>query len=146
MQMNLSGGGFAPPAHGLSGGLKQLLALLMVASVNGAQPAKPLFPIPAATVSVNVSPAVTGDFNEDGLPDIAIGGVVMTALREGGYRNALVNVGDNASLEVADFNLDEHLDLASANAVRLGRGDGTFAPPVAYGTAYSPRQVAVGEF
>ncbi|HYV19599.1 MAG TPA: FG-GAP-like repeat-containing protein [Verrucomicrobiae bacterium] len=107
---------------------------------------RPLFPVPAATISVNVSPAVTGDFNEDGLPDIAIGGVLMTALPDGGYRNNLTLVGDNVSLKAGDFNFDGHLDLASTNAVRLGRGDGTFAPPVAYGSAYSPHQVAVGEF
>jgi hypothetical protein len=126
-------------------GVKQLLALLLAASAQGVPPPKPLFPIPAAYVGSSVDAAVA-DFNEDGLPDIAVGNALLTARQDGAYTTRSLDLGDSRPLAPGDFNLDGHLDLASPNAVLFGVGDGTFEPYASFGNSSSSTQVATGEF
>ena len=116
-----------------------------------------------AVGSVFVSAAV-GDFNGDGIPDLAManyGGNNVTVLLgngSGGFTAAPGNpfaVGTWPwSVAVGDFNGDGVLDLATANSngdnvtVLLGNGSGGFTPapgsPFSAGT--NPRSVAVGDF
>ena len=102
---------------------------------------------------------VTGDFNGDGRPDIAVlspsTGVLAIVLndRDGVFSAAGtydVGVG-SVHLISADFNGDGHLDLAIANylsgtvMVLLGNGDGSFQPAVRYAAGAGANWVAVGD-
>ena len=85
---------------------------------------------------------VTGDFNGDGILDVATtDGNTISVLLGNGDGSFTQKTGQptsaqtNVSLITADFNGDGILDLAvidSTNAVSiwLGKGDGTFQPPV----------------
>jgi len=106
---------------------------------------------------VNTRALVAGDFNADGIPDIAAanwgGGKVSIMLGQGDGSFPSAVRYDAGSTEVnivtADFNEDGILDLAvtamNDNAINIllgngsgGRGDGTFASRVAYTTGATP--------
>ena len=103
-----------------------------------------------------------GDFNGDGIPDLAVANEISNNVSvllgngDGTFQNAVNSaVGTNPqSVTVGDFNGDGFLDLAVANSgsnsvsVLLGNGDGTFQTAVNYalGTNTSPSSVTVGDF
>jgi hypothetical protein len=107
---------------------------------------------------------VAGDFNGDGVPDLAItdlNGANVTVLLgngSGGFRQAPGSpfaVGRGPySVAVGDFNGDSYQDLAVANfadgtvTVLLGNGTGAFAPAAGspFGVGAVPYSVAVGDF
>jgi hypothetical protein len=93
-----------------------------------------------------------GDFNGDGIPDLAVANYfyhtvsVLAGKGDGSFGPALVSPAGFGPVFVVtgDFNGDGKLDLAMANygfgslvsgsiAILLGKGDGTFEPPVNYG-------------
>ena len=110
----------------------------------------------------NPASIVIGDFNNDGIPDLAVAnsgdGTVTILLGKGDgtfvqAAKSPIAVGDYPwSLAVSDFNGDGKADLAVVNsgdnsvAILLGNGDGTFSasPPVNVGRA--PDFLAVGDF
>ncbi len=84
-----------------------------------------------------------GDFNEDGVPDLAIATYhgdcvsVLLGRSDGTFQTAANYATGNFThaLVVGDFNADGHLDLAVTGLrldVLLGRGDGTFGPTTFY--------------
>jgi FG-GAP-like repeat len=87
---------------------------------------------------INPQSVVVGDFNGDGVPDLAVANFgsssvsVLLGRGDGTFQAALdFDVGNRAwSVAVGDFNGDGVLDLAVAGnpnvAVLLGNGDGTF--------------------
>jgi hypothetical protein len=112
-----------------------------------------------------------GDFNGDGIPDLAlvnqtydlsVPGTVSILLGNGdGTFQAAQNYGAGirpASVAVGDFNGDGILDLAVANrgiypdfanssvSILLGNGDGTFQTAQSYAIGYAPTSVAVADF
>src|ERR1700722_11600434 len=102
--------------------------------------------LPAARVFFNAPRAYSipgdpqsvavGDFNGDGLPDVAVASLsgqvtVMLSDGAGGFETAILAATGHglASVIAVDLNGDGKLDLAVANNsvwVLLGNGDGTF--------------------
>ena len=103
---------------------------------------------------------VVADFNNDGIPDLAMpdeSGTNVSVLLgngDGTFGPALNNPVGNApySVAVGDFNNDGIPDLVVANygddtiTVLLGVGDGTFTALTPVGAGSYPSAVAVGDF
>ena len=96
---------------------------------------------------------VIGDFNGDGIPDLAVGGstgiYILIGNGDGSFQAPMTYAGGTSavSLVVADFNGDAIADLGVATVTglfaALGRGNGTFAPSVYSGlSAIGSLQVA----
>jgi hypothetical protein len=128
----------------------------------------------APTVAAGKAPrsVAVGDFNSDGLPDLAVANEGDRNLGDPGNVSVLLTRGDGTfqaaltftagnhpqSVTVGDFNGDGKPDLAVANAgnlnlgdpgnvsVLLGNGDGTFGAPLTFATGTAPLSVAVGDF
>lgn len=109
---------------------------------------------PAANYSTGVLPhsVAVADFNGDGRPDLAIANVgsdsvgVLLGNGDGtfqaqvSYSSAGTNGSGPVLAAVGDFNGDGYADIAAVSAngvtsVYLGKGDGTFAAALNYGTA-----------
>jgi len=104
--------------------------------------------------------AKAGDFNEDGLPDLAMA-IETKAVRVflnlgGGVFAAPVRFQAGLlpkTLALGDFNEDGHLDIVTANknsddvTVLLGNGNGKFAPGTPFPTGRTnPRSVRTADF
>lgn len=98
------------------------------------------------------------DLNKDGRPDLAVALrndklMILIGRGDGSFdQKALYEYGDTPTAVVAaDVNEDGVLDLAvtqggqmsSAVAVFLGKGDGTFQPPIFYKTGHRPLSVSI---
>src|SRR5437773_56995 len=115
----------------------------------------------APTYAAGTNPlAVTeGDFNRDGVPDLAVAdsgsGTVSVLLGndDGTFQTALAFPAGNGpeSVAIGDFNSDGELDLAVTNpgsatvSVLLGNGDGTFQAPLTFGAGSGASSVALGD-
>ena len=107
----------------------------------------------SASPSVLGGPLVAGDFNSDGIPDLAATSghlVVLIGNGDGTFQNPRGAPGTDGTFRfvVADFNGDGHLDIAGDStgiAVSLGTGDGTFQLPVTTSPAIFGL-AAVGDF
>jgi hypothetical protein len=118
--------------------------------------------------SDSIGALAVGDFNRDGRADLAVTSTLLNSQQtglvtvllstgNGTFRmSANVTVGVIASgLAVADFNGDGKLDLATTTApagggrdvkVLLGKGDGTFAAPIATTPGGNASFLAAGDF
>ena len=121
-------------------------------------------PAQTYTISDETGAVAVGDFNGDGLVDIAISTVPMNGgggntidflMNQGGGTFAIgqqYNLGYFAAsgLAVGDLNGDGALDLAFTNGgtlwVALNDGGGTFLPPRAFPAGTDPRSVVVADF
>jgi MBG domain (YGX type)/Bacterial Ig-like domain (group 3)/FG-GAP-like repeat/FG-GAP repeat len=114
----------------------------------------------AHAIQANPISTAIGDFNGDGLADMAVvnsGGSTVSVLLGNGDGTFQPQVAyatgtDPYSVAVGDFNGDGKLDLAVANnvsgtvSVLLGNGDGTFQTQATYTVAVGADSVAVGDF
>jgi len=104
--------------------------------------------------------AAVGDFNRDGIPDLAVinGDSRVTILLgngDGTFTATAVSPATGympVSIAVGDFNGDGNLDLAVANigsnklTILLGNGDGTFTATASPATGEDPEYIVVGDF
>ncbi len=116
----------------------------------------PSFDAPKAfAVAPDPEGLATGDFNGDGNPDVVVAGsgglTVLLGRGDGTFVESANYAGAYDAVAVGDFNGDGKLDLAIvANSgipvinIALGKGDGTFEPPVSYTVGDAPAFVAVG--
>jgi hypothetical protein len=114
------------------------------------------------TGSLYIAAGVTGDFNSDGKPDVAVIGsvppanVVTVLLGDGtgefSQSPKFYPTGNSPnSVAVSDVNGDGKLDMVVANnsdntvSVLLGNGDGSLQPQAVYPTGTAPLWVAIGD-
>src|SRR6267143_838209 len=116
----------------------------------------------ARNFSVGGAPqgVAVGDFNGDGIPDIAItiqafqrdAVAILLGSGDGTFSQAVLYQVDQfpRSITLGDFNNDGYLDVVTVNSqsisLMLGNGDGTFQPAIFVDPASSPAAVAVGDF
>ncbi len=119
------------------------------------------------TFAVGVSPrsVVVGDFNGDGLPDLAVANSgsdnvsLLLGNGDGSFRATRELAAGIApwAVAVSDFNADGVQDLAVTNlgrytgdpgtvSVLLGNGDGTFQAARNFATGRGPWSITVGDF
>jgi hypothetical protein len=106
-----------------------------------------------------VGDSVVGDFNGDGILDIASGGNsgvwLLTGKGDGTFNSAVLAVSLSGCYDIAsaDFNGDGNLDLVvtllvadrgAGSAVLFGKGNGTFQTPQMLSVPKSPIGLAVG--
>ncbi len=116
------------------------------------------FVLPAAYGTVaQPGPKEVADLDEDTHLDVAVvgaAGVISILLGDGSgglAQASTVGVASAADLAAADLDEDGHVDLVapgffdSSVSVQLGRGDGSFEPPVAYAVGVQPAFVAIGD-
>ena len=113
---------------------------------------------PAVTYVAAGRYVTIGDFNADGIADLAITGdagnlSVLLGNNDGTFQPALTYVVAPGQLKLAavgDFNGDGQADLALSgfNGVNilLGNGDGTFQPAQTYAAGDDPSSVAIADF
>jgi hypothetical protein len=109
---------------------------------------------------------VSGDFNSDGFPDLAVanhgGGYgslgngvnVLLGKADGTFNNAVhYNGGLGPSYLVkGDFDRDGRLDLATSDtdsdgiSVLRGNGDGTFQPAITFPVGHLPQEITTADF
>jgi hypothetical protein len=111
------------------------------------------------------SSVVVGDFNGDGIADLAVASSNFYSGSAGNYVSVLLGNGDGtfqtavntaagkytSAVAVGDFNGDGVADLAfvgpgTSVAVLLGSGDGTFQTPANYAIGSYASSLAVGDF
>ncbi len=132
----------------------QVLLAILLGNGDGTFTATPTSP----TVGLYPDSIAVGDFNSDGIPDLAVTSVdqnlVTILLGNGdGTFTAAPNLNTSStpqSVATGDFNQDGIADLAVVNAnlvlIFQGRGDGTFTALASPSTGASPITVAVGDF
>jgi Calx-beta domain/FG-GAP-like repeat len=136
-----------------------VIIILLAVSVSSAQT---LSFNPAVNFSVGSIPIgmVLGDFNADGMQDLAVTNFndnnisVLLGIGTGSFGAATsFSVGNGArAIAVGDFNGDGKQDLAVANensnnvSILLGTGTGSFGAAANYAVGVRPRSVSVGDF
>ena len=107
-------------------------------------------------------PLTIGDFNGDGVSDIAAPGGIHLGVGDGTFRDPSSDLGISLDVDSylvdmisGDFNGDGRLDLAVSVAadagsgdiaVLLGKGDGTFQDPRRIGVEAGPTYLVTGDF
>jgi uncharacterized protein (TIGR03437 family) len=128
------------------------MASVMLGNGDGTFRAPIVHPVPIAPISLALA-----DFNEDGIPDIAVVSQTDFAVYLGNgdgtfaagrfYQNS--SFGFLGHAVAADFNHDGHADLlitSSPAQLYPGNGDGTFRQPLSVAMGDYPVAIAAGDF
>lgn len=121
--------------------------------------------VPFVTVPSNPNETITGDFNNDGLIDIAVcngnsfANQQVTLLLNTGSgtftgtnKRNFAATANTLDMKAGDFNKDGNLDIVTCGqtnnefSLLLGDGNGNLAAPVNFPVGASPRGIAVGDF
>jgi len=121
--------------------------------------------VPFVTVPSNPNETITGDFNNDGLIDIAVcngnsfANQQVTLLLNTGSgtftgtnKRNFAATANTLDIKAGDFNKDGNLDIVTCGqtnnefSLLLGDGNGNLAAPVNFPVGASPRGIAVGDF
>ena len=136
---------------------------VLLGNGNGSfQPAVTIDVLNSGPATGTASTAAVGDFNGDGLADVALNTAgpagpaveVLLGKGDGSFQpnHLILPVGPTPfSVAAGDFDGNGALDLVTANSngtvsVLLGNGDGSFRPRVDLAVGGVPRAVAVGDF
>lgn len=136
-----------------------LWALGLLASAASGQCPITFAPAVSATTGQNAAGLAVADFNNDGIPDLAVANSgaanvsVLLGSGDGGFGAAMHFAAFSGPLSIAaaDLNGDGAVDIVSANlndnsiATLRGNGDGTFLPPVRIAVGATPVSVAAGD-
>jgi hypothetical protein len=113
------------------------------------------------TTGLNPWAVAIGDFNNDGIPDLAVANnnnnnvvSILLGKGDGTFQSQFQSPTGNTpvSIALADFNGDGNLDMAVADqqgnavSILLGNGKGGFAANVDYNTGAFPTAVTIGDF
>jgi uncharacterized protein (TIGR03437 family) len=136
---------------------RHLLASALACAAAASSPSAEALSFQQRALTAGISPTsiVSGDFNNDGKLDLAVGsseGVsILLGNGDGTFQRPLtvplpkgMALSASRYLVAADFNRDGKLDLAEGNSavILLGRGDGTFQAPISFGV---PGPLAAGD-
>ena len=98
---------------------------------------------------------VIGDFNGDGIPDLAVSGYttqIFLGKGDGTFQYSTILYSSGSSITVGDFNGDGNADLAMVwpdtytVSAYFGKGDGTFIEGSSPSTGEFPWAIAAGDF
>lgn len=99
-----------------------------------------VYPVPkpdslSSSVTSEPTEFATGDFNNDGIIDVATTNIfdeltISLGRGDGSFELVHEYTFHGRLLQVADFNGDEILDLLATNSLALGNGDGSFGEPI----------------
>jgi len=121
-------------------------------------------PVPSSAGNPNNDTIVVADFNNDGIPDLAITDweilglvsvqqaelTVLLGNGDGTFRTTFHVVGNGIpAIVAADLNGDGNADIVTFGGVYLGKGDGTFQPPLSLDIETSDAQqttLAIADF
>ena len=161
--------GFGFPAATGTASFTDLTTMVNLGSVGVAAPGTSSFQ-PQQTYGTGANPVgiAVGDFNGDGIPDLAVANLCLSdpTCQNASTVSILLGNGDGtfqmqqtytvgqdpSYVAVGDFNGDGILDLAvtytngSTISVLLGNGNGTFQPQVTYAAGGSPTGIVVADF
>lgn len=120
-----------------------------------ANAANPIQFAPPINFDSGHTPICAGDFNGDGLPDLAVGytnGSIAILTNDGTgtlrFSTSFSPNGGARLLAAADINGENKLDLVAAGpyvSVCINNGDGSFTPTNIFGTFLSSTALAVGD-
>ncbi len=114
---------------------------------------------PSGAASTGTLFSVVGDFNQDGLPDLAVTNLaddtisILLGNGDGTFKPPVSYPAGSGpyAIAVSDFNADGYQDLVVTNlfdntiSVYLGKGDGTFAAKTTFATGTEPFSVTVAD-
>jgi hypothetical protein len=132
----------------VAGGASTVGSFVLAPTGGGTYPA-PAYPV--ATFSSSRRGGASGDFDGDGVADLALSGTQLSVLLGDGaggfgpYSTVSLDSRSATVLAAADFDAGGDLDLATPRDIVRGNGDGTFAARVQIGAGSTFDDMTAGD-